>query len=150
MFAGHVKSETWSLLTNLFSNWIFLSFFSFFFFFFGGEEELCSGMNLSFNIKFSLFCLSDSSRTKYWLYSIIGNQETEKWNISCLISKQRMPQSSAIVNFQCEPVSPEETQEREEYQPSSSHQILSTVIPEKLRMWKHRILCFQTLILCPR
>ena len=34
-----------------------------------------------------------------------------KWNISCYIGKQKMSQSSAIIALQCEPLSPEETQD---------------------------------------
>ena len=37
-------------------------------------------------------------------------QATEKWNIFCCISKQKMSQSSVIETLQQKPVSPEETQ----------------------------------------
>ena len=39
------------------------------------------------------------------------NIDSDKWNIACHISKQRMSQSSMIAAFQHEPLSPEETQE---------------------------------------
>ena len=54
----------------------------------------------------------------------------EKQNISCHTSKQRMSQSSAIAALQSEPVSPEDTQEEEEYLLSSSHQTATTLYSE--------------------
>ena len=52
-----------------------------------------------------------------------GSGGTEKLSISCHISKQGC-QSSAIADFQCELVNPKETQEGEEYLPSSNHQTI--------------------------
>ena len=57
---------------------------------------------------------------------------TEKWNISCHVSKQRMSQSSAIAaTSNGELVSPEGTQEgNKEYLPPSSHQTAATPYAE--------------------
>ena len=50
-----------------------------------------------------------------------------QWNISCHISEQRMSQSSAIAaTAEGELVSPEGTQKRKEYLPSSSPQTAAT------------------------
>ena len=48
----------------------------------------------------------------------------EKWNIFCHISKQRMSQTPAITATT--EGEPEETQEGNEYLPSSSHQTAAT------------------------
>ena len=48
------------------------------------------------------------NQNKYWEKK--KKQATEKWNIFCCISKQKMWQSSVIETLQQKPVSPEETQ----------------------------------------
>ena len=54
-------------------------------------------------------------------------KSTEKWNISCRISKQRTSQSLEIAaTSDGELVSPEGTQEGKEYLPPSSHQTAAT------------------------
>ena len=72
---------------------------------------------------------------------------SEKWNISCHISKQMMSQSSMIVALQHELVNPEEMECWKEYLPSSSYQTAATPRShslwwdlKKLRMWKYRTL----------
>ena len=52
---------------------------------------------------------------------------TDKWNIACHISKQRMSHSSAIAaTMDIKLVNPELIQEGKEYLPSSSHQTAAT------------------------
>ena len=68
-----------------------------------------------------------------WIISIYS----EKWSISCHISKQRMSQLSAIAATRdSETVSPKGTQEEEEYLASSSHQTVAApkLSPEESRV----------------